>query len=205
MPLTLMTEVTRRGIASLVQASRAGLHTLPAALLTDYTSLETLATAYESDPQQDTADQAAVLSTKLVKATAGGAADALITGDIKTAIDGFLTDLQDSDPTATPVRWQSIRTSWRILRGRALQATNDPAGLDSLHAEVSNLVELGPAWQPHSPHARYAAPWGEDTFEARLKWILTAGGDVWAPTASQQNTAWAANRNASAAVPQWAF
>ncbi|GAB2328460.1 hypothetical protein [Streptomyces variabilis] len=205
MPLTLMTEVTQRGVASLVAASRAGLHTLPQSLLDDYAALEALAADYEATPSQETAADAAALTAQLIAATGGGAADALITDHIQPAIADFLTDFQASDPTANPARWQSTRTSWRILRGRAAQTTQDPDGLDSLHAEVGNLVELGPAWQPHHPNARYATPWGESTFQARLAWILAAGGEVWAPTASQQNEAWQANRNPSAAVTQWAF
>lgn len=204
MTLTLMTDVTKRGIASLVHASRAGWHGLPTALLNDYAALEALADEYESAPDPETAEDAAALTTKLIKATAGGAADALITGHIKTAVDAFASDVQSANPNATAVRWQSIRESWRNLRGRSMQTTQDPDGLDSLHAEVSNLIELGPAWQPHHHNARYTEPWGENTFQARMTWIVTEGGTLWAPTASQQNTAWNANRNPSAAVSQWA-
>lgn len=222
MTLTLMQEVTRRGIGSLVQAARAGWHTLPQTILDDYTSLEQLAAAYESNPQQSTAEQAAAVTATLVTATGGGAADALITGHIQPALATFLADFQTdataagayaSEPECTPpmleasdsvqqaytrllespVRWQSIRTSWQILRGRSLAPTRDPGGLDSVHAEIANVLELRPIWQPNSPSSSRATPWQHGVFHVRLKWLLDHDATIWAPTAVEQSIAWRDN------------
>ena len=232
MALTLMQEVTRRGIASLVFYARAGYHTLPAAIMTDYASLETAAASYEADPLPATADQAATLTAKLVAATSGGAADAIIAGDIATALAGFISDFQAnatiagayaSLPAPTPALegesqtvqdaytalldshhlWGQIRTSWLNLRGRSMQSTDDPGGVKSLHAEISNVIELGPEFQPNHWSPRYSEPWGSSAFHVRLHWLLTHGATIWAPTAIQQTANWKANGNPAAVVAQW--
>ncbi|NNN36064.1 hypothetical protein HLK59_38030 [Streptomyces sp. S3(2020)] len=217
-----MTDATRHGISSLVQAARAGWHTLPQTLLDDFTTLETLATQYENDPQPGTATQAAELTAQMRTATRGGNADQLITQHIQPALTQFLTDFQ-SDATAagqyaaapkptlamleepdsiqqaytrlaeSTLRWTSIRTSWRILRGLSLAPIQDPAGLDSIHAEIGNTLTLRPIWDPHSPYSRLASPWGEGVFHLRLKWLLDHDAQVWAPTATEQTTSWIEN------------
>lgn len=222
MTLTLMREANRRGITSLVQAARAGWHTLPQSILNDFTQLETLASQYEANPQQSTADQATAVTATLVAATSGGAADTLITGHIQPALADFLADFQtdaaaagvyaaEPEPTPpmleapdsvqqaytrlleSPVRWQSIRTSWQILRGRSLAPTRDPAGTASIHAEISNTLDLRPIWQPNSPANRLASPWHHGVFHVRLKWLLDNDAEVWAPTATEQTAAWRDN------------
>lgn len=222
MTLTLMREATQRGIASLVEASRAGWHTLPQAILDDYATLESLAADYETNPQPGTAEEAAAVTDALVTATEGGAASALITDHIRPGLEAFLTDFTNdvtaagafaTEPGPTPpmleapdsvqqaytrlyeapVRWQSIRSSWQILRGRSLMRTADPAGLDSVHAEVANTLAMRPLWDPNSPSGKLASPWHHGTFHVRLAWLLANGAEIWAPTATEQTIAWQEN------------
>lgn len=222
--MNLMQEANRRGVGSLVHAARAGWHTLPQDLVDDYTNLEALAAQYGTpeDPNPEVTEQLAqVVTDRLIAATAGGAADALIVGYVRPALNQFLTDfLADvekagayaTEPTGSalhgasaaaqqahtrlvesPLRWTSIRTSWRVLRGLSMSVTADPAGLDSLHAEVANIYELRSVWDPTSPASRLASPWKEGVFHLRLKWLLDHDAEIWAPTATEQTEAWIAN------------
>ncbi|MDW8804612.1 hypothetical protein PV439_11775 [Streptomyces scabiei] len=222
MSLTLLREANRRGVSSLVQAARANWHTVPEDLADSYADLEALATSYASNPQQSTADDAADLTAELVTAISGGAADGIINDHIKPALADFLTDFQTDVTTAGPYAalpeptpqlatesdsvqqayqrlrqantgWQSIRASWRILRGRSHALTRDPAGLASLHAEIANTLELRPIWDPASSLSSLASPWQHGAFHVRLKWLLDHDAEVWTPTANEQTTAWLDN------------
>lgn len=201
MALELLRTAKQHGIGSLVFYARAGYYTLPAGIDDDYTTLEGLAASYDADPQQATADSAAALTATLRLDTVQdrGVADGIITTHIQPALDTYLTDFQANSSIGRG-RWDAIRTAWRILRG----PTEDPEGLDSIHAEVGNVLALGPEWQPNHSQARYATPWQTSTFEARLLWLLDHNADVWAPTGNEQTTAWINNRNVDESVPAWA-
>ncbi|WP_416978669.1 hypothetical protein [Streptomyces sp. T028] len=216
---TLLREANRRGIGSLIQAARAGWHTVPNDLNNGYATLEGLTADYANAPQQSTADRAAALTAELVTTMSGGAADDIINDHIKPALARFVADFQtdataagsyaalpnpipplDAEPDSVQrayrrllkanTGWQSIRTSWRILRGRSLAPTRDPAGLASINAEVSNALELRPIWNPSSPVSSLATPWRHGVFHVRLNWLLDNGAQVWAPTAAEQTIAW---------------
>ncbi|MFD5673679.1 hypothetical protein [Streptomyces sp. NPDC127040] len=167
-----------------------------------------------SDPQAvQAADR---LAERLGRAKAWGNANALLVGHVQPALTAFLADLaadlktagrhavqpgatidmltEPDDVRAAIVRLHSaitvygrLRASWEILR-RGTQTT-DPLGLNSPLAEIGNLPDLVPDWQP-AYYGRAPWPWQSTVFHVRMGWLLANGAHIWLPTPAEQEAAW---------------
>lgn len=86
-------------------------------------------------------------------------------------------------------RYSALRRSWEILRRPRSDDTIDPLGLNSPLAEVANLPDIFSDWEK-ATHGRAPWPWHATTISVKLAWLLDNGGEVWLPTAIEQNNVW---------------
>lgn len=84
-------------------------------------------------------------------------------------------------------RYSALRASWQTLR--RVDDTIDGLGLTSAISEVANIGEVVSNWD-QAQHGRAPWPWTATVLHVKLGWLLDNGGQIWLPTASQQNDAW---------------
>ncbi|MFD7786518.1 hypothetical protein ACFV4Q_26055 [Streptomyces nojiriensis] len=209
----------QHGDHQLVTAARAGVHTLPQQILDDYTALEAHLDAHtdsRGNLAPGAAKEADRLTDAIMRAKAWGNAPQILVDHVQPALARFLDDLAADLKTAgrhavqpgatidmldepdhvraAILRLHSayptyghLRASWRVLRSDG--DTVDPLGLTSPLAEVANLPDLVPDWEP-AHHGRTPWPWHTTVFHVRMGWLLDRGARLWLPTAAQQTEAW---------------
>ncbi|MGW6141599.1 hypothetical protein [Streptomyces sp. NPDC055140] len=218
--MDLLADVKHHGITSLITSARNGLHSLPDGMDDDYTQLAALvaeAVNHRGIVVDNKAKaEAEKLSDKLMAYKAWGNGPVFITEHLKPALDAFLDELRAdiktagrfaAQPAATidmldqpeDVRsailrlhacypkYGALRASWANIRRDG--DTVDPLGPNSPLAEVANLPDLAPDWQA-AYFGRAPWPWPSTVPHVRLGWLLANGGQLWLPTAAEQDATW---------------
>lgn len=213
----MFTDMARdKGYGVLYGGYDQGVYTLPEAFVAAY---EALAAEVAKGPGRTDPNEVAHLEHRAAATVAYGAGDQVITGHLRPALDrhlaGFTADVatlggwaERSEPTsellyqpeavreaflrhiATGQWYGAIRAAYRVLRRPDCA---DPAGVDSLLAEVANIADILPNWTAigqHTSRGFNAPPWQGTAAHLRLGWLVRAGARIWLPTTVEHNQAW---------------